>query len=72
MKRYRTVWEMFCTLFVVTVLLISLFGGFNLNSLVILMFGITIFAALRDLKTLWQLKQRKPRRLESFGRHGDL
>lgn len=59
MKGSNTALEILCAAVVMVLLFMSLFGGFNLNSFVVVVMVIAVFAVLRDLRSHWQLKRGK-------------
>lgn len=59
MNEWRhTVLEILCALIVMALLSASLSGAWNLNAVVIVVMAIAVYAVLRDLRSLWQSKQR--------------
>lgn len=59
MNEWRhTVLEILCALIVMALLSASLSGAWNLNAVVIVVMAIAVYAVLRDLRSLWQSRQR--------------
>jgi hypothetical protein len=50
--------EILCALIVMVLLSASLSGVLNLNAFVIVVMAIAVYAVLRDVRSLWQSKQR--------------